>query len=243
MPPQTELPLPPLELVRTVGHSNHDQFHNPSGEPVFPGVDSTSVLDIGCGCGRIARRLLYQKTPPAHYLGVDINPASINWCQLNLARPGWEFKHMDIHNGGLNPSGKLRICPIPAPNESFTMEVAWSLFTHVIESELDYVFGEAARCLAPGGSIVSTWLLFDKATMPFMQSFQNSLYINLADPINAVVYDKDFIKKLFSSRGLTITDIYAQLECKCHLVLTAVKAQGAHVEFPPDDSTTKVMAP
>lgn len=233
------LSLPPLEFARKVGHSDLSAFDNLAGAEEFPGLDCSSVLDVGCGCGRIARRLLQQTTPPARYLGVDINKPMLDWCRTNLAKIDWEFKHMDIHNAGLNPTGVHKNCPIPAQDAQFTLAVAWSLFTHVIEAELAYSLGEVARCLKPGGALVSTWFLFDKTEMPFMQEFQNALYINLADPINAVVYDKEFLRGLFTRLGMTITKAMAPDVKGFQWTLTAVKMEGSHVEFPPDNSPVK----
>ena len=230
-----ELPLPPTELTKLVGHADASGFDNPTGAAEFPGINSSHVLDIGCGCGRIARRLMQQLVPPARYLGVDINKRMLYWCSHNLLRENWEFKHIDIHNRSLNPEGTLERAALPAGSDQFSLAVAWSLFTHVLERDLEYNLREAARCIWPGGVLVSTWFMFDKTSMPFMHDFQNALYINLDDPINAVVYDKEFVRGAFTRAGLSIFSVDPPAVRGHQWVLRARKAVVApHVEFPED---------
>ena len=45
--------------------------------------------------------------------------------------------------------------------------------------------------LRDGGIAVTTFFLFDKAGFPMMQEFQNAPYINLDDPTNAVIFDRE----------------------------------------------------
>ena len=66
-PWQFDLPLPPLELRRMVGPVEPKYFDNPTGQPIIENIPIDkyeSVLDFGCGCGRIARQLLQQKIRP-----------------------------------------------------------------------------------------------------------------------------------------------------------------------------------
>lgn len=229
------LPFPPPELMRLVGQSSREAFDNPSGADEFPGLDCSSVLDIGCGCGRVARRMAMQARPPLEYLGVDLNLTMAGWCKANLARPGWDFKHVDVYNRGLNPSGPHRRAPLPAPSGHFSLAVAWSVFTHILEADVEFNLGEAARCLRPGGWLVSTWFLFDREVFPFLQEFQHSLYCNVDDPTNAVVYDKAFVKKLFEDAGLRIRRIDPPAVRGFQWTLRAERSvEGSSAAFPED---------
>ena len=49
-----------------------------SGKPID---ETTSVLDWGCGCGKLYRHI---KNTSCHYTGADIDPVNIAWCQENL---------------------------------------------------------------------------------------------------------------------------------------------------------------
>ena len=57
------LPMPPREMRVLVGPQDEQDFDNPTGRPVYPGLPPEayrSVLDFGCGCGRVARQLIQQ---------------------------------------------------------------------------------------------------------------------------------------------------------------------------------------
>ena len=103
------LPLPPIELMRSVGPTDPAWYDNPDHRGALDhyGVElnDTRVLDFGCGCGRLARQLMLQRHPPADYLGLDLNRAAIDWCGQNLASHafGFHFRHLDIFNAQFNP--------------------------------------------------------------------------------------------------------------------------------------------
>ena len=159
--------------------------------PQVPAQAYESVLDFGCGCGRIARQLIQQRRRPVRYLGLDIHAGMVEWCRANLAphAPGFRFEHHDVHNPGFNPRGPRALVPLPAEDASFTLVAAWSVFTHLLQDQAVHYLREVARVLRPDGYLLSTWFLFDKRVFPMMQDFQNALFINEQDPSNAVIFD------------------------------------------------------
>jgi SAM-dependent methyltransferase len=204
-----DVPLPPVELRRLVGPLEDHFFTNPTGAPVFglePGAYD-QVLDWGCGCGRLARQLIQQHPRPKAYLGLDLHRGMVQWCQHHLAphAPGFEFRHHDVYNAGLNPSGSTAPLPFPIADGTVSLVIAWSVFTHVLEAAAGFYLREVARVLRPGGVAVTTWFLFDKAYFPMMQEFQNALYINDVDPTNAVIFDRRWLRETARAAGLVIT--------------------------------------
>jgi len=205
-----ELPVPPVELRELVGTPDAAAFQNRSGRPVFDDIDAAGyryVVDFGCGCGRIARQLAQQSERPARYTGVDLHQGMIQWCNENLATrlPGFEFHHHDVYNRSFNPDPTLpRTAPIPVGSGEATLVVAWSVFTHLLQSQVEWYLKEVRRILADDGVVVSTWFLFDKAGFPMMQDFQNALYINEEDLTNAVVFDKGWLLNILQEQGLVV---------------------------------------
>jgi len=75
-------PLPPHELRVLVGATAEELYDNPTGELLWglPREAFDFVLDWGCGCGRLARKMLLQDEPPRRYLGVDLHRGMVRWC-------------------------------------------------------------------------------------------------------------------------------------------------------------------
>lgn len=205
-----ELPLPPLAMRELVGEPDPSAFQNTDGAPVFPEVPPElhrRVFDFGCGCGRIARKLLQQRELPEQYVGIDLHRGMIDWCRANLAphNEAFRFLHHNVYNLTFNPTGgQPSRAPFPIREERFTLVNAHSVFTHILEEDIFFYLQECARVLAPHGVLRSTWFLFDKALFPMMQEFQNSLYINTIDPTNAVIVDRAWLQAGLRDLGLAI---------------------------------------
>jgi SAM-dependent methyltransferase len=207
-----DLPFPPAEFMRLVGPTDPAFFDNPTGALVFDGVDPrayASVLDFGCGCGRIARRLIQQQPRPGRYLGIDRHKGMVQWCQNHLAAhaPSFEFRHHDVHHDTLNPGGTPGHLPFPVGDKSVTLFIAWSVFTHLLEPNAEFYLRELARVLSPAGVAVTTWFFFDKGDFPMMQTFQNALHINAGDPTNAVIFDRSWFLTRVAEAGLLATRV------------------------------------
>ena len=204
--------MPPPALRDLVGGSGPEAFENPEGAPIYPEVPRRayeSVLDLGCGCGRVARQLLLQQRRhrPSRYLGVDLHRGMVEWCQLNLAphAPGFRFEHHDVYNAGLNPTGASRLLPLPAGDQEYSLLIAVSVFTHMAQDQAEHYLREASRVVQQDGYLQTTWFLFDKRDFPMMQDFQNALFINESDPSNAVIFDRGWLRETARDAGLTIT--------------------------------------
>jgi SAM-dependent methyltransferase len=97
-----------------------------------------SILDFGCGCGRVIRHLNFLKNSQLH--GTDYNPTLVNWCQENLPLAKFQTNQ-------LSP-------PLAYEDSKFDLIYAFSVFTHLPE-ELQYSWrDEILRMLKPGGTLV-----------------------------------------------------------------------------------------
>ena len=107
------------------------------------GIDiakSESILDFGCGCGRLIRHL--RRSTEATLFGSDINEDLIAWCSRNLP-----FGSFDVN--GLEP-------PLRYPDEHFDLIYHISVFTHLgAELQLRWM-KELRRVLRPGGAMLFT---------------------------------------------------------------------------------------
>ncbi|MCA9321527.1 MAG: class I SAM-dependent methyltransferase, partial [Planctomycetes bacterium] len=105
--------------------------------------DMPSVLDFGCGCGRVLRNLsfLYKQS---RWHGCDANATPLVWCKQAL--PAIEF----VYNEGQGV--------MPYETNSMHLIYALSVFSHLDEGALSFWLGELHRILVPGGHFLMTIL-------------------------------------------------------------------------------------
>jgi SAM-dependent methyltransferase len=139
-------PLPPRRLmVRVAGTADAEWFLR-SGRAAYDAIaahvplDSLeSVLDFGCGCGRVTR---YWHAFGGSVAGSDLNGAAIDWCRSNL-----QFAR--FAQNALSP-------PLAFEPESFDLVYALSVFTH-LTADLQLAWrDEMLRVLRPGGLLLLT---------------------------------------------------------------------------------------
>jgi SAM-dependent methyltransferase len=156
------LPLPPPELVRITagGHRQalgdlsvlYSNFWR-SGRRGFAALrellernghtleDRKSVLDFGCGSGRVLRHWNGVDGTRQLY-GSDYNEFLIDWCRRNLP-----FARYQVN--GLRP-------PLDLPDGELDLVYAFSVFSHFdIETQFEWR-DELSRVVKPGGLIMFT---------------------------------------------------------------------------------------
>ncbi len=122
------------------------------------GKPTGTVLDVGCGLGRLAVPLV---DLPVRYLGLDVNQELTDWS--NAAFEPWgdriQFKTLDIANGRYQSVGKLaELVQFPCPDESVDVGIAMSLFTHIERlTALEAYLKEFARVLKIGGRLACSF--------------------------------------------------------------------------------------
>jgi SAM-dependent methyltransferase len=145
-------PIPPLEEIRLVTGAEDTSWFLKSGEIHTRiiremleknGLDIEkfdSILDFGCGCGRLIRHWNTLERPAVH--GSDYNPQLISWCKENL-----DFARFQLND----LVGRLRY-----ENEKFDLIYAFSVFTHLTEPQHFHWIEELSRVLLPGGHLIIT---------------------------------------------------------------------------------------
>lgn len=146
-------PVPPSGLrVRVGGWEDADHFLG-VGRKIFwdlkrllKEVDKrfdsfASILDFGCGCGRVLRFL--KPADGQAIAGTDIDPESITWCRQHLGHIG-DFQVNDF------------LPPLSYPDETFDLVYCISVFTHLPEGMQFQWLEELKRITKESGILVAS---------------------------------------------------------------------------------------
>jgi SAM-dependent methyltransferase len=140
--------FPPPELMQiTSGLSKESDFASHGADfwialsqsSPKPLSEYASILDFGCGCGRLARMF---KGYSGHFAGCDIDHRTIEWCSATLG-------YMDAKLSTVRP-------PIPFTDNEFEAVISISIFTHLNESSQDQFLQELCRVCRPDGLLFLT---------------------------------------------------------------------------------------
>lgn len=163
------IPMPTEEHMRLVGGNKPDvvPYFVKIGEwmkslvkregLVFEGA---RILDIGCGCGRLARYLVDE--PITKYVGFDRHHGMIEWCQQNItpADPRFQFDFAAVkspaydHRDGVTGTIAADEYVFPYKDGEFTGTFLASVFTHMPISEVAQYLKEIGRVVDPGGKVL-----------------------------------------------------------------------------------------
>ena len=163
-----------------------------------------SVLDIGCGIGRMAVPLTRYLSSQGRYEGFDIIRDGIRWCSREITPrfPNFRFQHVDVHNSNYNPGGRLAAeeFQFPYPDCSFDVAFAASVFTHMLPAATTAYLREIARVLKPKGRCLLTFFIAGAAVDPAAETFTTAFPYRLGThwvrdlrkPEIAVCHEEDF---------------------------------------------------
>jgi SAM-dependent methyltransferase len=126
---------------------------------------TSSVLDIGCGAGRLAIGILEEIGSIVAYYGLDVRHDVIDWDRRFLTRryPWLRFEHIDVANERYNSRGRQPAVTFTLPfgDRWFDVVFAYSLFSHMTGSDVASYLGEMHRVLHPAGTAVFTAFVED----------------------------------------------------------------------------------
>jgi len=122
------LPLPPARYRLMVAGTPGAEWFLSSGQAAAGSIRNAvpvpleslgSILDFGCGCGRVVR---WWRELPGDVTGTDFHPGLVAWCRDNLP-----FGSFDVNDA--EP-------PLRYPDRSFDLVYGLSVLTHLpVESQ------------------------------------------------------------------------------------------------------------
>lgn len=215
---------PPSKLIKGHGGERFSQLGHKWVETFKLIADlkpDDTVLDVGCGPGRMALALAPYLGEKGRYEGFDIKPKDIAWCKQEI-EPRWSrsrFQLVDIKNEHYNPDGIISADKFKFPYEDNTFDFVFltSVFTHLLPADLSNYLREVSRVLKLGGRCLISYFLLNesirdsiqakKARFNFADNPQPHCYIEKPEnPEDVVAYDEEFIRNQYSEIGLNIKE-------------------------------------
>ena len=199
------LPVPPATLAERVGGNNGFLL---TGLRLYNDIKGNveryrafrffrSVLDWGCGCGRILRYAL-EEFPAASLHGCDIDADALHWVRESL--PGPSF---------------TRVAPFPPtsyPDEAFDFVYGISIFTHLTEDTQKLWLQELRRITRPGGIVACSVLGEAGAPADIKPQLKRSGFADVLSPQSAEFApysNSDYYRVAYHSKKY-ILDIWSQ---------------------------------
>lgn len=175
-----EIPLPPTEYMKLVCGPEHDpKTFTAAGEGLVGLLEEhgmlgshVRLLDIGCGCGRVARYLMDK--PLGSYVGFDRHAGMVEWCNREITpyAPGFKFLYLKVKSPYTlmdGDAGAVEVADFrfPFDDRSFDAVLLSSVFTHMPLHEISHYLGEVHRVLDHKGRALFSVFFVDGDREPY----------------------------------------------------------------------------
>lgn len=183
--------------------------------------DDISVLDIGCGYGRLAHAFIRNKKFHGEYIGIDILPEHIKWCKANLVDlcgKRINFYCIDMKNEVYNPNGTLNIKNVNLDIAPVDLVTVINVFNHMhYEDVRNYLYKIYDLLDNKGKVYIVLFLLNDeqrklelqnKSSLPMKYGCERFYkYYCKCSPLYAIAYEEGILIKLFNELSYKVEDI------------------------------------
>ena len=164
--------FPPENFVNVIGSDTYKHFKATMISTFqefttrFDLNSNSVVLDIGCGCGRLALPFSFFLRDGA-YFGVDVWEEGLDWCKSNISdrNRNFQFIRIEAENNyyfdDFNSEVKNSFSLQEIENRSIDFAYALSVFTHLTADDCRAYLHELARTLKKDGSAYLTAFIID----------------------------------------------------------------------------------
>lgn len=172
------------------------------------------VLDIGSGIGRMAIPLMSFLDKTARYEGFDVMKVGVEWCQKNIstAAANFNFTHVPLKNDlYTNDGDNAENFRFPYEDNTFDFCFLTSVFTHMIDEEVENYLNEIHRVLKPGGRCLATFFILNEkakhdSNQEFLFPYDYGHYRLMDDKVRSanVAYEQPYLETFANKIGLKI---------------------------------------
>ncbi|OXA93735.1 hypothetical protein B0A62_12550 [Flavobacterium hydatis] len=176
-----------------------------------------SVLDIGCGIGRVAVPLTNYLLADSKYEGFDLVKKGINWCKNNITSnfPNFNFQHIPLNNDLYSLTNqKAENFIFPHKENSFETVFLFSVFTHMQPLEVQNYLNEIYRVLKSGGKCLATFFVYDEknedmiskdnGTFIFPYKKEGYRLMNEKVPSANIAFNEEYLNKMVDLSNLKL---------------------------------------
>lgn len=179
------------------------------------------ILDFGCGCGRLALPMLQYLSEQGSYTGIDIVPRLIQFCTSHISpnyrncrfflSPDSNVLYEQYRQDSASELAILENLE-ELGTEKFDVIAAFSVFTHLTDSQAASYLERFRPLLKPNGQVlISCFLLNDasrgyleqgKSTIAFGPEAQESRDVYYVDDVlTAVGYEEHRLQRMAQEAG------------------------------------------
>ncbi len=181
-----------------------------------------TVLDIGCGIGRMAVPLTRFLNEKGSYDGFDIVKSGIDWCNKHISNqhPNFRFHYTRLYNQLYNTTDKANASNFnfPYKDSKFDFVFLTSVFTHMMPAEVEHYINEIGRVMKPGATCLMSFFIVNCVSEDLM--IKKPTHMNF--PVNKgfyrlqstqdntanVAYDEEWLLEKLENAGLKMDSIH-----------------------------------
>jgi len=181
-----------------------------------------TVLDVGCGIGRLAVPLTGYLNEKGAYYGFDIVKQGIDWCNKHITKrySNFHFLHTPLKNDlyNLQTDVEAQQFTFPYQANQFNAIVLNSVFTHMVADDVAHYLKEICRVMADNGKGMASFFILNevsknnidrkKTDFTFQYPYQNCFLMDSKVKEANVAYDEEFLCDLFGQSNLKIEHIH-----------------------------------
>ena len=167
-------------------------------------TESSRILDIGCGVGRLAIGLLARQAAFHAYVGVDVSQIRVDWCVKDLAATDdrLSFHFIDMPNARYNPRGQSGL-DLSFPAESFEIVYLYSIFSHLIETDVKNYLDLISAVLTSQGVCFTTMFVAD-GVQAVTENPSGFGPLKWSGPLHCMLYNRAHWHAMVDAAGLKI---------------------------------------
>jgi SAM-dependent methyltransferase len=162
----------------------------------------TSLLDFGCGAGRLAVGIKHHLKRIRDYHGVDVQGQLIDWCQQYLSGSGYRFTYLNSENERYNLNGGNQK-HLGSENNSTDIVYAYSVFSHMNERDTQSYLRIIEQTLKPNGKAFITCFVEDDVA-GYEENPPNYGPIPWSGRLHCCRFERKYFEQLAHSAGLRV---------------------------------------